>query len=95
MRLVVWTHTAVHCSKPVARRDVGEVACGQVAVGLEAVLHSEALYQITVSERSMVSLLTVPPTSSLSRHHSPRSARRGKSRSWEEESLVMRTQRLR
>jgi hypothetical protein len=26
--------TAVHGPKPIARRDVGEVACGQVAVGL-------------------------------------------------------------
>jgi len=34
--------TAVHCAEPVAGRDVGEVACGQVAVGLEAVLDSEA-----------------------------------------------------
>jgi hypothetical protein len=32
----------VHCSEPVARRDVGEIAGGQVAVGLEAVLHSKA-----------------------------------------------------
>jgi hypothetical protein len=34
--------TAMHSTKPVPRRDVGEVAGGQVAVGLEAELLSEA-----------------------------------------------------
>ena len=33
----------MHGSKPVARRDVREVTCGQVAVGLEAILYAEAL----------------------------------------------------
>jgi hypothetical protein len=32
----------MHSTKPVPRRDVGEVAGGQVAVGLEAELLSEA-----------------------------------------------------
>jgi hypothetical protein len=73
--------TAVHCSKPVARRDVGEVACGQVAVSLETVLDSKALYHTKVSDRSVVYFLIRPLTSSPSQHHSPRSARRGKSRS--------------
>jgi len=47
----------VHCSKPVARRDVGEVPCGQVAVGLKAVFDSKALYHVEVSERSIISIL--------------------------------------
>lgn len=52
--------TAVHGPKPIARRDVGEVACGQVAVGLETVLHPEALYHIAVSGISIVYVLAKP-----------------------------------
>lgn len=52
-----WTRTAVHCSEPVARRDVGEVTCGQIAVCFEAVLHPKAVRCITVSEISKTSSL--------------------------------------
>ena len=92
---MAWARTAVHRSKPVARRDVGEVACGQVAVGLKAVLDSKAVDHITVSTRLLVSFIAASLTSSLSQHHSPHSARRGKSRSQEGESPARQRQRLR
>jgi hypothetical protein len=40
--------TAMHSSKPPARRDVREIAGRQVAVGFESVLNSKALQTLSV-----------------------------------------------
>jgi hypothetical protein len=38
--------TAMHSTKPVPRRDVREIARGQIAVGFESVLYSKALRKV-------------------------------------------------